>query len=81
MQYYSQQRLPTHVYTQPETYSLSRLPVDQASTLIPDAYTAADFFALEQEKIFARLGLQLVVYNKFKILETFWFRKLLADLF
>ena len=53
MQYYSQQRLPTHVYTQPETYGLSRLPVDQASTLIPDAYTAADFFALEQEKIFA----------------------------
>jgi len=53
MQYYSQQRLPTHVYTQPETYCLSRLPVDQASTLIPDAYTAADFFALEQEKIFA----------------------------
>ena len=53
MQYYSQQRLPSHVYTQPETYGLSRLPVDQASTLIPDAYTAADFFALEQEKIFA----------------------------
>ena len=53
MQYYSQQRLPTHVYTQPETYGLSRLPVDQASTLIPDAYTAADFFALEQEKIFS----------------------------
>jgi len=53
MQYYSQQRLPTHVYTQPETYGLSRLPVNQASTLIPDAYTAADFFALEQEKIFA----------------------------
>jgi len=75
MQYYSQQRLPTHVYTQPETYGLSRLPVDQASTLIPDAYTAADFFALEQEKM------PLVVYNKFKILETFWLRKLLADLF
>ena len=53
MEYYSQQRLPTHVYTKPETYGLSRLPVDQASTLIPDAYTAADFFALEQEKIFA----------------------------
>jgi len=53
MHNFSQQRLPTHVYTQPETYGLSRLPVSQASTLIPDAYTAADFFALEQEKIFA----------------------------
>ena len=81
MQYYNQQRLPTHVYTQPETYGLSRLPVDQASTLIPDSYTAADFFALEQKRYSRRLGLPLVVYNKLTILETFWLRKLLADLF
>ena len=53
MSNFSKQRLPTHVYTQAETYSLSRLPVDQATTLIPDAYTAADFFAIEQEKVFA----------------------------
>ena len=53
MQYLTQQRLPTNAYTQPETYSLSRLPVNQASTLIPDAYTSHEFFVLEQEKIFA----------------------------
>ena len=74
MEYYSQQRLPTHVYTQPETYGLSRLPVDQASTLIPDAYTAADFFALEQEKIFATawvaVGCLQLVKNPGDILVT-----------
>ena len=50
---FSEQRIPTLAFTQPETYRLSRLPVDQASTLIPDAYTAPEFFALEQEKVFA----------------------------
>ncbi|MBS1254749.1 MAG: Carnitine monooxygenase oxygenase subunit [Deltaproteobacteria bacterium] len=53
MNSFNQQRLPTESFTKPETYNLSRLPVDQASTLIPDAYTAPDFFALEQEKVFA----------------------------
>ncbi|MBL4825785.1 MAG: aromatic ring-hydroxylating dioxygenase subunit alpha, partial [SAR324 cluster bacterium] len=53
MRNFSEQRIPTLAFTQPETYRLSRLPVDQASTLIPDAYTAPEFFALEQEKVFA----------------------------
>ena len=35
-----------------DTYRQIRLPIDQASTLIPDAYTSDNFFALEQEKIF-----------------------------
>ena len=50
---FKKQRLPTESFTQPDTYRQSRLPVDQASTLIPDAYTSDDFFALEQEKIFS----------------------------
>ena len=53
MNNFTAQRLATQSFTQPDTYRLSRLPVDQASTLIPDAYTAAAFFALEQEKVFA----------------------------
>ena len=53
MNYFNQQRLPTESFSQPDTYRQSRLPVDQASTLIPDAYTSDEFFALEQEKIFA----------------------------
>ena len=54
MNNFNQQRLPTPSFTQPDTYWMSRLPVDQASTLIPDAYTAQEFFALEQEKVFAK---------------------------
>jgi phenylpropionate dioxygenase-like ring-hydroxylating dioxygenase large terminal subunit len=37
-----------------ETYGATRLPVDLASTLIPDAYTSPDFHALELDAIFAR---------------------------
>ena len=48
------QRLPTESFTQPDTYRQIRLPVDKASTLIPDAYTSDDFFTLEQEIIFSK---------------------------
>ncbi|WP_224390459.1 aromatic ring-hydroxylating dioxygenase subunit alpha [Pseudonocardia sp. ICBG1293] len=40
------------LFTAEETYRHTRLPVDRASTLIPDAYTSPAFFALEQEKVF-----------------------------
>lgn len=40
-------------FTQESTYRHTRLPVDLASTLIPDAYTSPDFFRLEQEKVLA----------------------------
>ncbi|GLY71096.1 aromatic ring-hydroxylating oxygenase subunit alpha [Amycolatopsis taiwanensis] len=40
-------------FTDESTYRATRLPVELASTLIPDAYTAPEFFALEQEKVFA----------------------------
>ena len=53
MNNFNQQRLPTNAFTQTDTYKEIRLPVDQASTLIPDAYTSNDFFAIEQQKIFA----------------------------
>ena len=49
---FNHQRLPTELFTQPYTYRKVRLPDNKASTLIPDAYTSDDFFALEQEKIF-----------------------------
>ncbi len=44
---------PVADYTSEGTYRSTRLPVDQASTLIPDAYTAQEFFKLEQELVFA----------------------------
>lgn len=43
--------LPTEAFTQEETYRLTRLPVDLASTLIPDAYSSPEFFAIERERV------------------------------
>jgi choline monooxygenase len=40
-------------FTDEDTYRHTRLPVDLASTLIPDAYCSPEFFALEQERVFA----------------------------
>lgn len=44
--------LPAEAFTDEETYRLTRLPVDHASTLVPDAYTSPDFFAIERERVF-----------------------------
>src|SRR5919106_6408290 len=46
--------IPPAAFTREETYGATRLPVDQASTLIPDAYTSPDFHALELDRIFGR---------------------------
>ena len=74
MIYLKQQRLPTDSFTKKDTYRQIRLPVDQASTLIPDAYTSDEFFALEQKKIFANswvaVGCLPQVNNKGDILVT-----------
>ncbi|MEQ3551325.1 aromatic ring-hydroxylating dioxygenase subunit alpha [Pseudonocardia nematodicida] len=40
-------------FTDESLYAATRLPVDLASTLLPDAYSSPEFFALEQEKVFA----------------------------
>jgi choline monooxygenase len=40
-------------FTDEDVYSQTRLPVDLASTLIPDAYCSPEFFALEQDRVFA----------------------------
>ena len=40
-------------FTAEDTYRHTRLPVDLASTLIPDAYCSPEFFALERERVFA----------------------------
>jgi choline monooxygenase len=45
--------LPRAAFEQPDTYAGTRLPVDLATTLIPDAYTSADYFELEQQQVFA----------------------------
>ena len=45
--------LPAEAFTDEATYWETRLPVDLAVTLIPDAYTSPDFFDLERERVFA----------------------------
>jgi choline monooxygenase len=51
-------------FTREETYAATRLPVDQASTLIPDAYTSSEFHALELERIFARSWVPVCVTDE-----------------
>src|SRR5918997_1426839 len=40
------------LFTQESTYRPPRLPVELASTLLPDAYTSPEFFALEQDRLY-----------------------------
>lgn len=40
-------------FTDERLYTGTRLPVELSSTLIPDAYTSPEFFALEQERVLA----------------------------
>jgi phenylpropionate dioxygenase-like ring-hydroxylating dioxygenase large terminal subunit len=49
-----QRPLPREAFLQADTYAATRLPVDHATSLIPDAYTSHDFHALEQERLFTR---------------------------
>ena len=44
----------TNRYLREATYAQTRAAVEEATTLIPDAYTDADFFVLEQQQVFAR---------------------------
>jgi choline monooxygenase len=46
--------VPPEAFTREETYRATRLPVDFASTLIPDAYVSPAFHELELERVFAR---------------------------
>jgi choline monooxygenase len=46
--------LPPEAFLDEATYLATRLPVDFASTLIPDAYTSNEFHRLERERVFAR---------------------------
>ncbi len=37
-------------FTREETYGYTGVPVDMASTLLPDAYTLEESFAIERER-------------------------------
>lgn len=46
------QTLTAADYVKEETYQHTRLPVELAFTLLPEAYTCPDFYVLEQERVF-----------------------------
>jgi choline monooxygenase len=46
--------IPRAAFLREETYRATRLPVDYASTLIPDAYTAEAFAEEERNRVFGR---------------------------
>jgi len=51
-------------FVRPETYSATRLPVELASTLIPDAYTSDAFHDLERERVFAHSWVPVCVTDE-----------------
>jgi choline monooxygenase len=56
--------LTADAFTREETYRATRLPVDHASTLIPDAYTTSEFHQLESERVFARSWVAVCVTDE-----------------
>ena len=56
--------VPAEAFTREATYAATRLPVDLASTLIPDAYVSVEFHALERDRIFARSWVPVCVADE-----------------
>ena len=56
--------LPVEAYTREDTYAATRLPVELATTLIPDAYTEQSYFELEREQVFARSWIPVCVADE-----------------
>jgi choline monooxygenase len=56
--------IPGDAFTREETYAATRLPVDLASSLIPDAYTSEEFRELERERVFARSWIPVCVADE-----------------
>jgi choline monooxygenase len=58
--------IPPDAFLDEETYRATRLPVDLASTLIPDAYTSEAFHDLERERVFARSWVPVCVTDELR---------------
>jgi choline monooxygenase len=56
--------VPAAAFTHEETYAATRLPVDAASTLIPDAYVSPEFHELERERVFGRSWVPVAVTDE-----------------
>lgn len=62
-----QRPFPAEAFLLEATYAKTRLPVDFASTLIPDAYVSPDFYALEQERVFAKSWVPVCVPDEVRM--------------
>jgi choline monooxygenase len=58
--------IPAQAFTREETYAATRLPVELASTLIPDAYTSAEFQELELDRVFGRSWVPVCVTDELR---------------
>jgi choline monooxygenase len=56
--------VPAGDFTREETYAATRLPVDRASTLIPDAYVSEEFRQLELDRVFGRSWVPVCVTDE-----------------
>jgi choline monooxygenase len=56
--------VPPSAFTEESTYAATRLPVNAASTLIPDAYVSEEFHELEREQVFARSWVPVCVTDE-----------------
>src|SRR4051794_4293060 len=63
--------LPASAFTDAATYAATRLPVNAASTLIPDAYVSGEFYELEQERVFARSWVPVCVTDEVAVPGSF----------
>ena len=62
-----QRPFPAEAFLLEATYAKTRLPVDFASTLIPDAYVSPEFYALEQERVFAKSWVPVCVPDEVRM--------------
>lgn len=51
-------------FVNPNTYKYTRAPVENALTLIPEAFTSAEFYALEQERVFANTWIPVALTSQ-----------------
>jgi choline monooxygenase len=56
--------VPPSAFEREETYRATRLPVEFASTLIPDAYVSPDFHRLERDRVFGRSWVPVCVTDE-----------------
>lgn len=59
-------RFSAEDYTSESTYRYTRAPVESALTIIPEAYTCNQFYAIEQERVFSNSWVAVGVLSQVK---------------